>query len=508
MHRGKGLFSLSSSPFLSAARTGKGKPFVSCTIFLHHHEGREERPHLLLYIIIIIMNMQATMPNSLPPFPGVAVAAAATAAAVQKATPQAFQQAQQPGVVSFLDPPPEAEATHQQTPAQRMEAALDELDNDVKREYIAALEIAPHLVSTESEASKFLRCEGGDPIKAAKRLALYWKYRKVVFGDRWLLPMIQTGTGALTAEAIDLLRRGFIAVCSPPGAAVPVVLIDASRRTGPTADGTVAAIAFYLCTTVADAPYQSPGVTLLHLIADGGHWNPSPIPTRYWSVVHTALPMRIRRILMVPKPHVPGKQHLLEYLSFQTSRLVQARSQRHSEIVAANSLGGTAQLLHQMAGICASDLPHTLGGTLDTGTHVAQWIRARITVEDALSAASPILNQIHATRGSSVAILRHHKNNHKRKRGQQQAAKITNGDGIIVNGNNDTNHNPSKKNNNGTPQFQTEQERKDYIRQRNALYSRRKYHKHKLDLITLPDRCKALQQHNAALKVEQARLTV
>ena len=383
-----------------------------------------------------------------------------------------------------------------------MEVALDELDNDLKREYIAALEIAPHLVAQESDPIKFLRSEQFEPQAAARRLALYWKYRKIVFGDRWLLPMIQTGTGALTAQAIDLLRRGFITVCSPAGATVPVVMIDASKRTGPTADYTVAAIAFYLATAVADEYYSSPGVTLLHLIADNGHWNPSPIPTRYWSVMHTALPMRIKRILMVPS-HVPGKQHLLEYLSFQTSRLVEARSQRSSEIVTANSTTGTAQVLHQTAGIVPCHLPINLGGTLEHQSHVHQWIRARISVEDALAAASPILNQIHAQRGSSVAILRH-----KRKRGGNTAAAraITNGNNNNTNTTTTTTATTANNNSNATPHFQTEQEKKDYIRQRNALYSRRKYHKHKLDLITLPDRAKTLQAQNDALKVEHARL--
>ena len=46
-----------------------------------------------------------------------------------------------------------------------------------------------------------------------------------------------------------------------------------------------------------------------------------------------------------------------------------------------------------------------------------------------------------------------------------------------------------------------------FVRQRNALYSRRKYHKHKLELLTLPSRAKTLEDQNAALKMEHARLT-
>ena len=55
--------------------------------------------------------------------------------------------------------------------------------------------------------------------------------------------------------------------------------------------------------------------------------------------------------------------------------------------------------------------------------------------------------------------------------------------------------------------FQTEEERKEFIRQRNALYSRRKYHKSKLDMIALPAQAKSLQERNVKLKAELAHLT-
>ena len=346
------------------------------------------------------------------------------------------------------------------------DTALETMDSDVKREYLEALEIVPHLVDGESERLKFLRTDNFDPLPAARRLCMYWKYRKVVFGDRWLLPCTQTGTGCLQRDAIDLLRQGFITVL-PSGA--PVMLIDAARRTGPTADHTVASIAFYFATTIANEKFQMEGVTLLHLIADKGHWNMSPAPTNYWTIVNQALPMKIKNILMVPSFAVPEKKHLLDYLSFQTSRLVEARSQRTSEIVAANTLGGTVQLLESL-GISRINLPSCLGGTFDH-TNVHSWIRTRITVEDAMSAASLILNQIHAQRGSSLTLIR------KRQRSNTSTA------------------------------LQSEEEKQEFIRQRNALYSRRKYHKNKLDMLALPEQSKALQRRNAVLRADHDRLT-
>eukprot|EP00977_Amphora_coffeiformis_P025892 scaffold22839_cov171-Amphora_coffeaeformis.AAC.11 len=340
------------------------------------------------------------------------------------------------------------------------------MDATVKREYLEALEIVPHLVQDESNRLKFLRTDDFDPVKAARRLCLYWKYRKVVFVDRWLLPCTQTGSGCLRRDAIDLIRSGFITLMSKPSEP-PVLLIDATRRQGPTADHTVGSIAFYFATTIADEKFQSEGVILLHLIETNGYWNTNPAPTNYWGIIHEALPFKIKAILMVPSFAKPGRQHVLDYLSFQTSRLVEARSRRTSEIVAAKTLGETVQRLESL-GISRINLPPCLGGTFND-THLYNWIRARLSVEDAMSAASPILNQIHAQRGSSLTLIR-----------QRQSG--------------------------GTADIQSEEEKREFLRQRNALYSRRKYHKNKLDMITLSEQSKWLQDQNALLRADNNRL--
>ena len=247
------------------------------------------------------------------------------------------------------------------------------------------------------------------------------------------------------------------------------MLIDTTRRQGPTPDHTVSSIAYYFATTIADKNFQCEGVTLFHLIQTNGYRNTNPAPTNYWGIIREALPFKTKYILIVPSFAVPGRQHVLEYLSFQTSRLVEARSQRTSEIVAANTLVGTVQRLERL-GIKRINLPPCLGVTFND-THVHDWIRTRLTVEDAMSAASPILNQIHAQRGSSLTLIR-----------QRQSGAISSAD------------------------FQSEEEKQEFIRQRNALYSRRKYHKNKLDMIALPEQSNALQDQNAVLRADNDRL--
>jgi len=346
--------------------------------------------------------------------------------------------------------------------------ALANLETTVKLEYLKALEVVPHLVEGESDRLKFLQTEDFDPVKAARRLCLYWKYRRVIFGDRWLLPCIQTGTGCLRRDAIDLIRCGFVRLTSKPSER-PVVLIDATRRRGPTPDNTVAAIAYYFATTIADEKFQSEGVILFQLIETNGYWNTDPAPTGYWGIIDRALPMKIRSIVMVPSFAAPDRNNALEYLSYQASRLVESRSKRKTEIVAHGLLDETLRRLESF-GISRTNLPPCLGGTY-TNDHLHDWIRSRLTIEDAMSAASPVLNHIHARRGSSWTMIR------QRQSGDTSA-----------------------------PVFQSEEEKKIFIRQRNALYARRKYYRNKIDMIAIPEQSQSLRDRNAVLRADNERL--
>ena len=73
----------------------------------------------------------------------------------------------------------------------QVERELQLLDDDIAKDYHTALQRVPELVKKESPPSRFLRTEDFHVLRAAKRIALYWKSRKDFFGRRWLLPMNQ-----------------------------------------------------------------------------------------------------------------------------------------------------------------------------------------------------------------------------------------------------------------------------------------------------------------------------
>lgn len=95
------------------------------------------------------------------------------------------------------------------------------LDHATRRDWEAAVEAVPELVVEESPAIDVLDTEGGNIPAAALRLALYWKTRRVVFGEeRWLLPLTITVHGALDAEDLAFMLSGvfdFVPLTTPGG---------------------------------------------------------------------------------------------------------------------------------------------------------------------------------------------------------------------------------------------------------------------------------------------------
>jgi len=72
-----------------------------------------------------------------------------------------------------------------------IQSALEQVQRSIKQEFEEAREIVPDIVANETKFIDFLRCESMDPYKAAVRLSMYWKGRKIIFSERWLLPMNQ-----------------------------------------------------------------------------------------------------------------------------------------------------------------------------------------------------------------------------------------------------------------------------------------------------------------------------
>ena len=90
------------------------------------------------------------------------------------------------------------------------------LDKDIVKEYDEAIEFDADMVRRETDVPAFLKAEDYHTLRTAKRIAMRWKVRKQIFGtERWLLPMIGTGKGALPPCTVELLRTGYDMVAFP-----------------------------------------------------------------------------------------------------------------------------------------------------------------------------------------------------------------------------------------------------------------------------------------------------
>jgi len=102
-------------------------------------------------------------------------------------------------------------ATSLQTALAQIREALplvEQADTDTS-DFLEALDRVPYLVEMESNPLLFLKREDFDVTKAAKRLSLYWQFRKQIFEERAFLPMTLTGEGAMTPSDVQDFRKGY-----------------------------------------------------------------------------------------------------------------------------------------------------------------------------------------------------------------------------------------------------------------------------------------------------------
>jgi hypothetical protein len=110
-----------------------------------------------------------------------------------------------------------------------LEQALELVPDEEKAAYTEAMHRVPDLVDSESDPFRFLWYEKYNISAAARRLVLYWEYRKELFGGRAFLPMTQLEKGALSEDDVAVLQTGYIALLPDDTDGCAVVCYDGSR---------------------------------------------------------------------------------------------------------------------------------------------------------------------------------------------------------------------------------------------------------------------------------------
>lgn len=308
-----------------------------------------------------------------------------------------------------------------------------------RREYQIAVDLVPELVESESRLVDFLRTERYHPERAAQRLLCYWKHRKSLFGERWLLPMNQSGRGTLTYDDVAILRQGHLvpivradggrrrALRATRGSPSPMagremlespqkclrqqpkstnqgilLLYDRSRLSQDALPPDVATptfiaqvqirILFNYATVLTDEPSQTQGVTLLRIIQSGSRDGGSTtgldprsslnLDPMAWEIYLNALPVRIHQVLAAAA-YEPGREHWFTYLAEQAALVTKYRTNGaiSTKILPPHAPPEhTLQILHQEHYCSPAHVPTCLGG-LYTHTQFEAWMQQRLTLE-------------------------------------------------------------------------------------------------------------------------------
>jgi hypothetical protein len=206
----------------------------------------------------------------------------------------------------------------------QLQEALDLIPDDEKIDCMEAVKHAPHLVEIESSPVRFIRC------------ALYnhtGRKRKEIFGDRALLPMLQTGEGALAPEDVAILNSGFGILLPIDAHNRIVVFHDRSRLTDPLMHSLQKRLPclFYLLSVASESEEsRTYGVVTLenHAEESAKSFDGISVKQALELIQGKVMPIRVKTVHFVTNNHecasnvIPVVLQMLEKSSFLRQRTV------------------------------------------------------------------------------------------------------------------------------------------------------------------------------------------
>jgi hypothetical protein len=182
----------------------------------------------------------------------------------------------------------------------QLEDALATIEDYEKEDYVKALAVAPQLVLTESDPTRFLRFTNFNTAAAARKLVLYWKRRREVFGDRAFLPLTLTGNGALSNEDIEFIKTGLIVFLPNDADGRTVACIDHSRRLDHSLEIRLRCHFYYGQIISENAKSQTDGVVVLITARENGR-NIDTATTQVRNLVLNTFPMKLKAVHVIQR---------------------------------------------------------------------------------------------------------------------------------------------------------------------------------------------------------------
>jgi hypothetical protein len=263
----------------------------------------------------------------------------------------------------------------------QMQEALELIPD--KEAYLEAQRRVPFLVATESPPLRFLRREDFDPSAAAKRLVLYWKKRKDIFGKRAFLPLDLSGNGALGAEDIIVVNTKFIALLPPDQDNRPCFYYDRL----PMKDGSLyssesrnRAIFYWFQVLSESEAAQTDGVACLNVVPDN-HFTESNRGNvmATLDLIKNAVPVRVHSAHLIFQPPVGRKRTFTETIIPSTMKMVGTFFWRAMKFHMADTKEEMCQKLQEHR-FTKAGIPVSLGGSWEYD-QVEDWKMERKPIE-------------------------------------------------------------------------------------------------------------------------------
>jgi hypothetical protein len=254
--------------------------------------------------------------------------------------------------------------------------ALQSIPRRERKKYIEAIERVPYLVATESNPIVFLRCEKFNATAAAHRLTKYWDARCEIFGDRAFLPMVQTGTGALSRDDMVVLKTGSVVVLPNHELGRVVIYLDRSKlldQSKHSSDSRLRCIFYVLSVVSESAKSQTDGFIMLGVVATPRCSDPvdMDVARKTAVVLKEVMPTRMGTNHLLVCPSKAKEGNLLHLLIANAVSVMQENFVFHFD-------GDSTIILSDMQrhGFMEGDLPPTFGGSWKF-TAFAEWQKKR-----------------------------------------------------------------------------------------------------------------------------------
>ena len=223
-----------------------------------------------------------------------------------------------------------------------------------------------------------------DPVEAAVRISRFWKYRKIFFGEQWLLPMTMNGFGALDELDCEAVKSGVVFIG-------PLITVDWTKAfevtntalsQGIDPIGSGERLLMYLMVANMEGLSRGPSI-LFHPILSKRR-PAMEIHKRFWECFETACPSTLGEIVVTHAHQEEGQRELLDFLRYQTVSVVKMATSKVPKQIYSNSTYNTLALL-QKNGVDRDIVPASIGGNLDNDTSFSRWTEMRLCIESFLA---------------------------------------------------------------------------------------------------------------------------